>query len=379
MDPPGRSAVSLARRLQDPLAELVKIDPKSVGVGQYQHEVSGRSLKRGLDEVIESCVALVGVKLNTASELLLARVPGLSPAVARAILDYRRQHGPFATRAALREVPELGAKAFEHAVSFFRVPGSPVVLDETAIHPEWLPALTEALGRAGLALDAPGSDLAAALRQDAALAVTLGDATLADVAAELERRGKDPRGRFVPFSFRDDVREVKDLQEGMSCPGLVTNVTNFGAFVDVGAHHDGLVHVSQLGAKSGKDPKAAWKPGDRVQARVLKVDLEKKQISLTLRPPAERRPPKPKPRPPEKRAAARPPAARPVVEPKAGPEAVPPTQPRAPRPAGPRPDRGARPGRPPARPPAEKRPEPRRQAFNNPFAVLAGLKEPGKK
>ncbi len=379
LDATVRGAISIARRLQDPLAELVKIEPRSIGVGQYQHDVAHAALQRALDAVVEDCVTGVGVDLNTASRHLLAHVAGIGPALAGAIVEHREKNGLFRSRQRLLEVPRFGPRAFEQAAGFLRVRDGEHPLDSTAVHPERyaaLEALAARLGKGVGDLLGPG---AALVREAVELEEELGAYTWADVVTELEKPGRDPRASFEPFAFREDVQKLEDLKPGMTCPGIVTNVTNFGAFVDVGAHHDGLVHVSQLGAKSGKDPKAAWKPGDRVQARVLKVDLEKKQISLTLRPPAERRPPKPKPRPPEKRAAARPPAARPVVEPKAGPEAVPPTQPRAPRPAGPRPDRGARPGRPPARPPAEKRPEPRRQAFNNPFAVLAGLKEPGKK
>ncbi len=417
MDPPGRSAVSLARRLQDPLAELVKIDPKSVGVGQYQHEVSGRSLKRGLDEVIESCVSQVGVRLNTAHEALLQRVAGFTPAHARAIVDHRRKHGAFASRSALREVPELSTRAFEQAISFLRVPDSAAPLDSTGIHPETLPLLEGAAARAGLGLDAPGPDLANALRADKLLEEALGAPTLADITAEFERKGKDPRGSFLVFSFRDDVREVKDLKEGMACPGLVTNVTNFGAFIDIGVGHDGLVHLSEFGERFVPDPRKVVSPGDRVNVRILKVDNDKKQISLTMK-----RPPRPKverhPRPTRPQPAAnadgavssttRPAPPRPPRRevPRSGASTRPsqgaserPRQGaagtarqgsdekprRSDRPTGrppggsgasqPRPE-SPRDGRPPRPRPAESRPASTsaRPVFNNPFAVLATLK-----
>jgi len=391
MDAPGRSSVALARRLQDPLAELVKIDPKSIGVGQYQHEVSGRSLKRGLDEVIESCVAQAGVALNTAHEALLQRVAGLAPVQARAIVDHRRKHGPFASRESLREVPEVTPRCFEQVVSFFRVRNSSAPLDDTGIHPELLPLLTQATARAGLGFDAAGPELATALRADKVLEEALGAPTLTDVANEIERKGRDPRGTFVPFSFRDDVREVKDLKEGMACPGLVTNVTNFGAFIDVGVGHDGLVHLSEFGERFVPDPRRVVSPGDRVNVRVLKVDSDKKQISLTMK-----RPPRPK-----IEGRPRPSRPRPAV---AGDAAPAPRQlpARPPRREGPRPSGGERPRQterrpsaPPsdARPPASRAEKPRdarpprprpvdsrpspaasRPVFNNPFAVLASLK-----
>jgi uncharacterized protein len=349
-------------------------------VGQYQHDVAHAALQRALDAVVEDCVNGVGVDLNTASRHLLEHVAGIGPALAGAIVEHREKNGLFRSRQQLLEVPRFGPKAFEQAAGFLRVPGGEHPLDSTAVHPERyaaLEALAARLGKGVAELLGPG---AALVREAVGLKEELGAYTWADVVAELEKPGRDPRETFVPFVFREDVRRLEDLKPGITCPGIVTNVTNFGVFVDVGVHHDGLVHVSQLGAKFVKDPKTAFKPGDRVQARVLKVDLEKKQISLTLRPAVERRPPRPKPRPPERRQGpARPPAVRPAAEPKPGADARPAADTKPARPPGPRPERKAPTGRPPARPPAEKRPEPRRQVFNNPFAVLAGLKVPPKK
>jgi uncharacterized protein len=390
LDPTVRGAISIARRLQDPLAELVKIEPRSIGVGQYQHDVAHAALQHALDAVIEGCVNGVGVNLNTASRHLLAHVSGIGPALAGAIVEHREQKGLFRSRRQLLEVPRFGPKAFEQAVGFLRVPEGEHTLDNTAVHPERyaaLEALAERLGKSLADLLGPGVAL---VRAAVDLREELGAFTWEDVLAELERPGRDPREGFVPFSFREDVRKLEDLRPGMVCPGIVSNVTNFGAFVDVGVHQDGLVHVSQLGERFVKDPREAVKPGQRVQVRVLKVDLEKKQISLTMRTPppgrkpapdagravSARRPPRPTaagpPSPPaetgEREAAPRREGARPA-----------PTgdRPRPPRPERPRPP-VATGRRPAAKPPADKRPEPRRQAFNNPFAVLASLRVPPK-
>jgi uncharacterized protein len=384
LDPAVRGAVSIARRLQDPLAELVKIEPRSVAVGQYQHDVAHAALQRALDAVVEDCVHAVGVDLNTAARPLLARVAGLGPALAGAVVEHRETQGPFRSRQQLLEVKHLGPKAFEQAAGFLRVHGGEHPLDATAVHPERYPALEALATRLGKALGELVGPGAALVRQAASLKEEVGALTWQDLVEELEKPGSDPRGAFSAFSFREDVRKLEDLKPGMACPGVVSNVTTFGAFVDIGVYHDGLVHVSQLGGKAGQDHKAALKPGDRVEVRVLKVDLEKKQISLTMRPPVERRPPaKPKP------------THRPETKPAAGARPAPPERPRRtvtagkrpyPRPAagsasppeGPRPARPAD-GRPPGKPPAERRPEPRRQVFNNPFAVLAGLKVTTKK
>ena len=387
LDATVRGAISIARRLQDPLAELVKIEPRSIGVGQYQHDVSHAVLQRALDAVVEDCVNGVGVNLNTASRHLLAHVAGLGPSLAAAIVEHREKQGLFRSRQQLLDVPRLGPKAFEQAAGFLRVPGGDHPLDATGVHPERydaLEALAARLGKGVADLLGPG---AALVREEKALEEELGAFTWSDVLAELEKPGRDPRETFTPFSFREDVRKMEDLKPGMACPGIVSNVTSFGAFVDIGVHHDGLVHVSQLGAKLAKEPGAGLKPGDRVQVRVLKVDLEKKQISLTMRPP----PPERKPRPPRKLAPdRRPPSApRPAAETPAAAAARPPAashprrerarppekadRPRPERPSSP-PGRGSA-----SRPAAEKRPDSRRPAFNNPFAVLADLKVPPKK
>jgi uncharacterized protein len=392
LDATVRGAISIARRLQDPLAELVKIEPRSIGVGQYQHDVAHAALQRALDAAVEDCVNGVGVDLNTASRHLLAHVAGIGPALAGSIVEHREKEGLFRCRRQLLDVPRLGPKAFEQAAGFLRVRGGEHPLDDTGVHPERyaaLEALASRLGKGIADLVGPG---AALVREAQSLKEEMGAFTWEDVVAELEKPGRDPRAAFVPFSFREDVQRLEDLKPGMACPGIVSNVTSFGAFVDIGVHHDGLVHVSQLGARFTKDSKATLEPGDRVEVRVLKVDLEKKQISLTMRPAVERRPlTRPK-------AAARPglrPA--PPASPEAGPPAearrARPARPRRPAPAGepppprppagpppgrraerPRPERAAEARRPTGKPPADRRPEPRRQVFNNPFAVLAGLK-----
>ena len=391
LDVTVRGAISIARRLQDPLAELVKIEPKSIGVGQYQHDVAGRALERSLEGVVDSCVNQVGVNLNTASEPLLAHVSGIGPALAKAIVLHRREKGLFTSRAGLLDVARFSAKSFEQAAGFLRVPGAPHPLDNTGVHPEryaLLEGLATRLGKSVAELLGSGAEL---VRQAAELREEVGAFTFDDIVKELEKPGRDPRDTFVPFSFRDDVHELQDLKPGMVCPGLVTNVTNFGAFVDVGVHQDGLVHISQMGERFVKDPRHALSPGDRVEVRVLKVDLAKKQISLTMKVAAgERRPPRPrgkgaprvgpeKPRgskAPPRRPAREAPRDRPAVPPSAAPQA---TAPR-PRPSAPTPERprGDRPRGP--RPAAEGRrvpPPPRAPApaFNNPFAVLASLKD----
>jgi uncharacterized protein len=326
-------------------------------------------------------------------------VAGIGPALAGAIVEHREAKGLFRSRQQLLEVPRFGPQAFEQAAGFLRVPGGDHPLDDTAVHPERyaaLEALAARLGKGLAELRGPG---AALVREATSLKEELGDFTWEDIVAELEKPGRDPRESFVPFSFRDDIRALEDLKPGMVCPGIVNNVTSFGAFVDIGVHHDGLVHVSQLAPPAGKNGKAgkALEPGDRVQVRVLKLDLEKKQISLTMRTPPERRPaskPKPKPaRRPEKRPAApavagtegaaaspaRPdrPARPPGERPRPRPAPAAPDGRRLERP--PRPNRPAESRRPPGPAASDRKPEPRRQVFNNPFAVLAGLKVPPKK
>ncbi len=280
-----RGAISISRRLQDPLAELVKIDPKSIGVGQYQHDVNQTQLKRALDAVVESCVNYVGVDLNTASRALLSYVSGLGPALAKAIVLYRDEHGQFPSRKSLMDVPRFGAKAFEQAAGFLRVRGGTNPLDNTAVHPERY-AVVEAMATdLGVSLTDLAADPALIARIDLARYVTdtVGLPTLRDILEELKKPGRDPREEFVAASFRDDVREISDLREGMVLQGVVTNVTAFGAFVDVGVHQDGLVHVSHLTDRFVKDPNDAVRVGQVVKVKVLAVDGERKRISLSIR------------------------------------------------------------------------------------------------
>lgn len=280
-----RGAISIARRLQDPLAELVKIDPKSIGVGQYQHDVNQTQLKKSLDGVVESCVNYVGVDLNTASRALLSYVSGLGPSLAGAIVRHRDENGPFAERAALMAVPRFGAKAFEQSAGFLRIRDGIHPLDNTAVHPERY-ALVETMAAD---LSVPLADLAKnpslAGRIDLSRYVTesVGLPTLRDILEELKKHGRDPRKEFQAAAFRDDVREMSDLKEGMVLQGVVTNVTAFGAFVDVGVHQDGLVHVSHLADRFVKDPHDAVSAGQVVKVKVLAVDRERKRISLSIR------------------------------------------------------------------------------------------------
>jgi uncharacterized protein len=356
-----RGAISIARRLQDPLAELVKIDPKSIGVGQYQHDVSATGLKRSLEQVVDSCVNQVGVNLNTASYHLLAHVSGIGPSMAKSIAEYRGVKGLFKSRSELLAVPRFSKKTFEQAAGFLRIPGGAHPLDNTGVHPERhgvLERLAERLGKKIDDLLGAGVEL---VKKDAALREEVGPFTFEDIVKELEKPGRDPRDEFVPFHYREDVHQLSDLKPGMECPGIVTNVTNFGAFVDIGVHQDGLVHISQLSDKYVKDPREVVHPGMRVNVRVLEVNLDKNQIALTIKQPAA-----PK-RPPKERSAARPKPAAPAGK--------------RPSPSRP-PERPSRPPerRPkahvPARPPERPAPRPAKPAFNNPFAVLAEVKKP---
>jgi protein Tex len=278
-----RGAISIARRLQDPLAELVKVDPKSIGVGQYQHDVAPGLLKKSLEAVVRSCVNAVGVNVNTASPYLLAEVAGIGRSLARSVAEYRQTHGVFKEKRDLLRVPRVTEKVFEQAAGFLRIPGAAHSLDNTGIHPErydLLERLAARLGKQVGELVGPG---AALVKQDAWLRAEVGQFTFDDIVKELQRPGRDPRETFVAWSFRDDIHEVKDLAPGMVCPGIVTNVTNFGAFVDIGVHQDGLVHVSQLADRFVKDPRDVVSPGDRVAVRVLEVNLSKNQIALTMK------------------------------------------------------------------------------------------------
>jgi uncharacterized protein len=279
-----KGAISIARRLQDPLAELVKVDPKSIGVGQYQHDVNQTSLKKSLEAVVESCVNNVGVDINTASTALLSFVSGIGPALANNIIEHRKTKGSFTDRSELLKVPKFSTKVYEQAAGFLRIQGGKVVLDNTGIHPERYTAVRDMVQEIGCAIpDVIGEGAKKLLALRTKWAALVGEFTFDDIVKELEKPGRDPRDMFKVFQFRDDIFDVKDLKEGMICSGIVTNVTNFGAFVDIGVHQDGLVHISALSNKFVDDPRKVVNPGDQVSVKVLKVDLEKKQISLTMR------------------------------------------------------------------------------------------------
>lgn len=280
-----RGAVSIARRLQDPLAELVKIDPKSIGVGQYQHDVNQSRLARSLDAVVEDCVNAVGVDVNTASPALLARISGLSSTLAESIVSHRDTHGAFASRAALKKVPRLGAKTFEQAAGFLRIVGGDDPLDASAVHPEAYPVVQRILADLKKDLRSAMGD-GATLRKVEPTKYTdekFGLPTVRDILAELEKPGRDPRPEFKTAEFKDGVEELKDLQVGMVLEGVVTNVTNFGAFVDIGVHQDGLVHISMMSTKFIKDPREVVKAGEVVRVKVLEVDIARKRVALTMR------------------------------------------------------------------------------------------------
>ncbi|MBW8778295.1 MAG: RNA-binding transcriptional accessory protein [Burkholderiales bacterium] len=280
-----RGAVSIARRLQDPLAELVKIDPKSIGVGQYQHDVNQSELARTLDAVVEDCVNKVGVDLNTASAPLLARVSGLSQAVASAIVRWRDANGAFAARAQLLDVAGLGPKTFEQAAGFLRIRGGSNPLDMTGVHPETYPVVERMLADKALQVtDVMGrSDVLRTLRPEAFADGKFGAITIKDILVELEKPGRDPRPDFKVARFNDGIEDIKDLQPGMLLEGTVSNVAQFGAFVDLGVHQDGLVHVSQLSSKFVQDAREVVKTGDIVKVKVVEVDLARQRIALTMK------------------------------------------------------------------------------------------------
>ena len=299
-----RGAVSIARRLQDPLAELVKIDPKSIGVGQYQHDLSEFKLSRSLDAVVEDCVNAVGVDVNTASAPLLARVSGVGEGLAQNIVAHREAHGRFASRAALKDVPRLGPKAFELSAGFLRIAGGADPLDASGVHPEAYPVVRRMLGRAKTDLKSliGNAPVLRGLKAEDFTDAHFGLPTVTDILAELEKPGRDPRPAFKTASFRDDVHEIKDLQPGMLLEGVVTNVAAFGAFVDIGVHQDGLVHISAMANSFVKDPRSVVKPGDIVKVKVVEVDPARKRIALTMRLDEAVRPkaaeqPRPGPRP----------------------------------------------------------------------------------
>jgi uncharacterized protein len=328
-----RGAISIARRLQDPLAELVKLDPKAIGVGQYQHDVHQPLLQRKLGEVVESCVNHVGVALNNASAALLAHVAGVSSTVARRIVEHREKKGPFRARADLLAVPGLGPRAFQQCAGFLRIADAAHPLDRSAVHPERYGLVERIAGELGVPLAKLVGDGSLAARIDIAryLGDGVGEPTLRDIVAELGKPGRDPRSAFDPPRFRDDVREMTDLRTGMVLEGVVTNVTAFGAFVDVGVPQAGLVHVSQLADRFVRDPAEVVKVGDRLRVRVLEVDLTRKRIALSAK----------------SEAAA------------------------APKQAAPKPDRLPAPAAKPA--PTQPPPAPGRFA-NSPFATLGGPK-----
>jgi uncharacterized protein len=285
MDVSLRGAVSIARRLQDPLAELVKIDPKSIGVGQYQHDVTENKLSRSLDAVVEDCVNAVGVDVNTASVPLLTRVSGITESLATNIVLHRDANGPFHTRQAIKEVSRLGPKAFEQCAGFLRIRGGADPLDSSSVHPEAYPVVRRILSAASTDIAAliGNSTMLRKLQPQQFVDETFGLPTVTDILKELEKPGRDPRPAFHTATFKEGVETVADLSPGMVLEGVVTNVAAFGAFVDVGVHQDGLVHVSAMSKTFVKDPRDVVKSGDIVKVKVLDVDIPRKRISLTLR------------------------------------------------------------------------------------------------
>ncbi|MDO9211075.1 MAG: Tex family protein [Deltaproteobacteria bacterium] len=280
-----RGAISIGRRLMDPLAELVKIDPKSIGVGQYQHDVDQPALKRSLDDVVASCVNAVGVEVNTASAQLLTYVSGLGPQLAANILVYRNENGPFSSREDLKKVPRLGPKAFEQAAGFLRIRGGKNPLDAGAVHPESYPVVQAMAADLGCTVEDLMCDEMLRKQIDPSRYVTekTGLPTLNDILKELAKPGRDPRQEFESFRFAEGIEKIEDLKPGMKLDGIVTNVTAFGAFVDIGVHQDGLVHVSQLSDHFVKDPNQVVKVQQKIKVTVLSVDLERKRISLSLK------------------------------------------------------------------------------------------------
>lgn len=280
-----RGAVSIGRRLMDPLAELVKIDPKSIGVGQYQHDVDQSKLKKSLDHTVESCVNAVGVNLNTASRHLLTYVSGLGPTLAKNIVDYRRENGPFASRAQLKKVPRLGPAAYEQCAGFLRIPGAKNPLDNSAVHPESYRIVEQMAKDCGCTVaelirsedKRKGIDIRRYVTKETGLP------TLTDIIHELEKPGRDPREQMEEFEFDPNVTSIDNLAEGMELPGIVTNITNFGAFVDIGVHQDGLVHISQLADRYVSDPTQVVKLHQHVRVRVTEVDRKRNRISLSMR------------------------------------------------------------------------------------------------
>jgi uncharacterized protein len=280
-----RGAVSIARRLQDPLAELVKIDPKAIGVGQYQHDLGESHLARSLDAVVEDCVNAVGVDVNTASAPLLARVSGIGPGLAQSIVQHREANGAFKSRKALKDVARLGAKAFEQCAGFLRITGGDDPLDASGVHPEAYPVVRRILAATKSDTKAliGNGEILRQLKPQTFVDETFGLPTVTDILRELEKPGRDPRPAFKAAVFKEGVEEIKHLKVGMILEGTVTNVAAFGAFVDIGVHQDGLVHISAMSKNFIRDPREVVKPGDIVKVKVLEVEVARKRIALTLR------------------------------------------------------------------------------------------------
>jgi uncharacterized protein len=280
-----RGAVSIARRLQDPLAELVKIDPKSIGVGQYQHDVNQTQLARSLEAVVEDCVNAVGVDVNTASVALLARIAGLNTTLAQNIVDYRSQNGAFSDRQQLLKVSRLGPKAFEQAAGFLRIMNGKNPLDASAVHPEAYPVVQRIAEQSNRDLRGLIGDSGFLKKLDPKKFTDekFGEPTVRDILSELDKPGRDPRPEFTTATFKEGIEDLKDLKPGMLLEGVVTNVTNFGAFVDIGVHQDGLVHISEIADKFVKDPHEVVKAGDVVKVRVMEVDLQRRRVGLSMK------------------------------------------------------------------------------------------------
>lgn len=280
-----RGAVSIGRRLMDPLAELVKIDPKSVGVGQYQHDVDQTKLKNALNETVELCVNAVGVNLNTASQQLLTYISGLGPQLARNIVTYRTENGPFASRTDLMKVPRMGAKAFEQCAGFLRIPDSSNPLDNTAVHPERYTLVNQMANDLGTSVETLIKDkaLRERIRLNDYVTEECGLPTLKDIMKEIEKPGRDPRNQIQVFSFAPDIHDIDDLREGMILPGIISNITNFGCFVDIGIHEKGLVHISEIADKYISDPSEVVSLHQQVNVKVLQIDKARKRISLSLK------------------------------------------------------------------------------------------------
>ena len=285
LDPTIRSAISIARRLQDPLAELVKIDPRSIGVGQYQHDVNVTRLKTSLEEVVESCVNKVGVNVNTASYKLLSYVSGIGPSLAKSIVALRDKEGKFGSRSDLTGVTGFGPKAFQQAAGFLRVPEAANPLDNSGVHPESYEIVEQIVNDQNKTLTeiVGNSALVEAIPLDKYVTSAVGMPTLVDITKELIKPGRDPREDGARLMYSDDVTEIEDLTVGMMLPGTVTNVTNFGAFVDVGVHQDGLVHISELSDQFVDDPSKVVSVGDIVQVRVIDVDMQRRRIGLSCK------------------------------------------------------------------------------------------------